>query len=242
MTHLKLFILCIATSFTGIGCSTTDTTASGDSPRNPADSNIVLMKVELNGVERPIIIELYPQSAPNTVANFKKLIGEGYYNGMAFHRIIPRYLAQTGDPLTKESSSRDSWGTGNPGYVIPAEIGLPHKRGSLAMARLGDAQNPSKESNGSQFYIALAKLKKLDGEYTVFGEVTQGLKILDQMSKAVVDTNDTPVKRIGILSMNLIPANAVVEDKGGNRGVGGRTNTVPESRKGPFTKFIERIW
>lgn len=110
---------------------------------------------------------------------------------------------QAGDPLTKDASQKHLWGTGGPGYTIQAELGLPHERGSIAMARLGDAVNPNKASSGSQFYIALARLPKLDREYTVFGKVIAGLDILDQIAKSSTDTNNNPSERVEIVAASV---------------------------------------
>ncbi len=202
----------------------------------------VLMKIEVNKVTRPVIFQLYPEVAPKTVANFKQKVISGAYDDTAFHRVISRYIVQGGDPLSKDGSNRSEWGTGGNDVTIPAEIKLPHRAGAVAMARLGDDQNPEKRSSASQFYVALRSIPSLDGEYTVFGQVTQGLEVIEDISKSVVDTNDNPVRRINIASMNLVPATTAVEDPGSLPAVGGRTNTIPNSKKGPLTRFIERVW
>ena len=111
------------------------------------------------------------------------------------------------------------------------------------MARIPDASaNPSKRSSAFQFYATLGKQSRLDGDYTVFGQVTQGLDVLEKISRAVADTNDAPVRRYEIVSTRLVPVNANIEDPGDRKVIGGRTSTVPESQKGPLTKFIERVW
>ena len=116
-----------------------------------------------------IMIELYPDSAPNTVANFKALAGKGYYDGLLFHRVIPGFMAQGGDP--------DGRGTGGPGYSVKAEFNdRRHVRGTLAMAR---SQNP--DSAGSQFYICFDAQPHLDRQYTIFGQVTEGMDVVDQI-------------------------------------------------------------
>lgn len=244
MTKLPKLAASLALSATAVlalaSCSTTGDGAARNRGSDQFDT--ALIKVELNGAERPIVIELYPNDAPRTVANFKQKILDGYFEGMAFHRVIPRYVVQTGDPLTKDDDNRDEWGTGGNESTIPAEIKRKHVKGSVAMARLSDAENPSKASSDSQFYIALRSLPNLDGEYTVFGQVIQGMNVVESMSKAVVDSNDAPLKRVEVVSTALIPADAEVVDEGSAAGVGGRTNTVPKSKKGPFTRFIERVW
>ncbi len=225
-----------------LGCSSTGPKPLTAKERGTPELNTALMRVNLNGAERPIVIELYPEAAPKTVANFKQKSLDGYFDGMAFHRVITRYIVQSGDPLSKDDDLRDDWGTGGNEDTLPAEIKLKHQRGSIAMARLGNSQNPSKRSSASQFYITLTPQKRLDGQYTVFGQVVQGMEVVDEMAKSVVDSNDNPIRRIEITSVSLIPADADVEDKGASKGVGDRRNTIPQSQKGPLTRFIERIW
>ena len=165
----------------------------------------VHMQVEFNRQLHTIIIDLNPAAAPKTVANFKKNIASGYYRGLNFHRVIDDYIVQTGDPLSRKMSRRDDWGTGGPNYTIPAEIGLKHTRGAIAMARLGDDENPAKESSGSQFYICLKDLPHLDSGYTVFGMVREGpgLKTLDMMSRAPADAHDIPLRPITVRAVGL---------------------------------------
>ena len=122
-----------------------------------------------------IVIELYPAVAPKTVANFEKLSKDGFYNNLTFHRVEPGFVVQGGDPQGN--------GMGGPGYDIPAEISATekHLRGTLAMARKGDQVNPDRKSSGSQFYICLAPAPFLDGQYTIFGSVVEGMGVVDQI-------------------------------------------------------------
>jgi cyclophilin family peptidyl-prolyl cis-trans isomerase len=117
-----------------------------------------------------IVVELDAPAAPQTVNNFVFLARQGFYNGLTFHRVEPGFVVQGGDPL--------GTGAGGPGYKVPAEIGLPHVEGAIAMARLGDQVNPERASSGSQFYIALEVLPSLDGAYTVFGQVIEGMDVV----------------------------------------------------------------
>lgn len=149
---------------------------------------------------RTIVIQLYPEDAPQTVANFIKLAINGFYNGLAIHRILPDALIQTGDPLSRYVE-RAGVGTNGPGYTLPAEIRRKNVRGAVAMAGLPTSLNPSRRSNGSQFYILLKPNPTLDNEYTVFGQVTAGLEFLDLMSRRPRDTNDYPLERILIRSI-----------------------------------------
>ena len=202
------------------------------------DAAVVI--VNLNGEKRNLVIKLNAAAAPQTVLNFKRNVARNYYNGLAFHRVIPNYIVQTGDPLTRDSLSRENWGTGGPGYTIPLEAGQPHVRGAVAMARLSDALNPTRESSGSQFYICLRKLSKLDGDYTVFGNVTQGLDVLSDLSRVRTDENDVPNERIEIETVKLVSSKSrFVKQKRKEKKA---PKTKSDAEKGGFEKFIERIW
>ena len=121
-----------------------------------------------------IVCELYAADAPQTVNNFVYLARSGFYDGLTFHRVVPGFVIQGGDPLGN--------GRGGPGYTVPAEIAKPHPKGALATARLGDQANPRRASSGSQFYITLAPTPHLDGGYTVFGQVTQGMEVVESIA------------------------------------------------------------
>ncbi len=151
-----------------------------------------------------VAIEFYDGDAPAHVANFKKLASKGFYKGLAFHRSFPHLLMQVGDPLSKHND-RTRVGTGGPGYTLPPEIHRKHGKGAIAAARLPDKINPSRVSNGSQFYVCLAPMPTFDGQYTVFGHVIYGLEVLDLLSQQTVDTNDNPVERIEIQSVKIMP-------------------------------------
>lgn len=125
-----------------------------------------------------VVCELYADQAPQTVNNFVYLARSGFYDGLSFHRVVPGFVIQGGDPLGK--------GNGGPGYTVPAEIGLSHDKGALATARLSDQVNPERASSGSQFYITLDKTPHLDGGYTVFGQVVSGMSVVESI--AVGDT------------------------------------------------------
>ena len=122
-----------------------------------------------------ITCELYPERTPLSVTNFIQLAKAGFYNGLMFHRVVPNFVVQGGDP--------EGTGQGGPGYTVSAEIGLPHYEGALAWARLGDQVNPEKRSSGSQFYITLEKVPFLDGEYTVFGQTISGLDVTKKLAQ-----------------------------------------------------------
>lgn len=153
---------------------------------------------------RKVVIGLYDDATPRTVENFKTLVRKKFYNGLQFHRVFPSSFVQTGDPMSRWGQ-KDQTGTGGPGYTIPAEIGLKHEQGSVAMARLPDKINPAKNSNGSQFYACLTPLPNLNGQYTVFGKVLEGLDVLEALSKQQTNSNDFPLQKIIIKSILLAP-------------------------------------
>ena len=138
-----------------------------------------------------IEMELFADKAPGHVKNFKDLAKKGFYDGTIFHRVIPGFMIQGGDPNTK-SDDRATYGMGGPGYSIKAEFNdTPHKRGVLSMAR---SQNPN--SAGSQFFIVVKKSSFLDGKYTAFGKVLSGMAVADQIVNAPRDKRDNPDERI----------------------------------------------
>jgi dolichyl-diphosphooligosaccharide--protein glycosyltransferase len=139
-----------------------------------------------------IRIEFFPDVAPNHVKNFQDLANHGFYDGVVFHRIVPGFVIQSGDPNTMNTSiSRDTWGTGGPGYTINQEFNtLPHERGMLSMARMSDPN-----SAGSQFFIVLNNSKFLDGQYTVFGKVTQGMEVVDKIANVTTNSMDQPMNQ-----------------------------------------------
>ena len=153
---------------------------------------------------RQVILGLHDDSAPYTVENFKKLIQKKFYNGLRFHRAFPGTLVQTGDPKSRWGQG-DRTGTGGPGWTLPAEIRLKHEKGAIAMARLPDKINPAKNSNGSQFYVCLVPMPKLDGQYTIFGTVLEGMEVLEEISKAPTNSDDFPLPKIRIKSIVLAP-------------------------------------
>ncbi len=138
-----------------------------------------------------ISFELLPELAPETVRNFEKLTKDGFYNGTLFHRVIPGFMIQGGDPNTK-TDNKGSWGMGGPGYNINAEFSSrSHLRGIVSMAR---SQDPN--SAGSQFFIVTSDSAFLDREYTVFGQVKEGMDVADKIVKAQKDGNDCPLEKV----------------------------------------------
>jgi peptidyl-prolyl cis-trans isomerase B (cyclophilin B) len=168
--------------------------------------DVALLSIKLAKGEKPrqVAIELYEGEAPMTVANFKKLADKGFYDGLAFHRVFPHILVQVGDPLSRKKD-RSKVGTGGPGWTVQPEIRRKHTKGAVAMARLPDKINPSRLSNGSQFFICLQPMPDYDGQYTVFGRVLWGYDVLDAISMKPVDSNDNPLDRVVIKSVELMP-------------------------------------
>lgn len=156
-----------------------------------------------------IRIKLYSDT-PKHRQNFIKNAMSGFYDGVLFHRVINGFMIQTGDPLSKDASKKAQWGTGGPGYTVPAEF-VPehhHIKGALAAARRGDAANPLKESSGSQFYIVqdANTCASLDGDYTVFGETIDGFSVIDAIAAVHTDARDCPVETVKIISVKLVKA------------------------------------
>jgi peptidyl-prolyl cis-trans isomerase B (cyclophilin B) len=146
---------------------------------------------------RSFAIAFYDADAPQSAANFKKLVQDGFYKKTTIHRVFPNYLVQGGDPFSKKKD-RTVIGTGGPGYTLRAEIRRKHLRGSVAMGRLPDNVNPTRQSNGSQFYVCLRPIPSQDGQDTVFGEVISGLEGLDEISRLTADSNANPLDRVEV--------------------------------------------
>jgi len=138
-----------------------------------------------------IELKFFPDVAPNHVKNFIDLAKKGFYDGTIFHRVIPRFVIQGGDPNTK-GTDRSKYGMGGPGHTVKAEFNdKPHKRGTLSMARSGHP-----DSAGSQFFICVADVPNLNKQYTVFGEVVSGMEVVDKIVGQPRDPGDNPLERI----------------------------------------------
>lgn len=168
------------------------------------DVAVMTIRTGKEKLRQRVVIGLYDTTTPLTVANFKELAADRFFRGMRFHRVFPDLLVQTGDPNSRRGES-DKSGTGGPGYTVPAEILHPHTRGAVVMSRLADTINPTRASSGSQFYVCLAPMPQLDGKYTVFGEVLEGIEVLDAISKKQTDSNDFPLEKIVIESITILP-------------------------------------
>ena len=168
-------LLCLVIALAGAAPARA-TATTGRNSATAASGSIAVVET----VAGDIAIALDPKAAPKTVANFRKLVANGFYDSLTFHRVVPGFVIQGGDPNSRDENPFND-GEGGPGYTLPAEIGLRHVKGAVAMARRPDSVNPERASNGSQFYIALADLPRLDGAYTVFGRVVAGWDAVERI-------------------------------------------------------------
>lgn len=287
MMERNLFLSFMMVVLTLISCSANNTESASESAAQPQTTNSKMTKVKLETTMGDIVVELYNET-PQHRDNFVKLVQEGYYDGVLFHRVIKDFMIQTGDGNSKTAGPDATLGDGDPGYTIPAEFVYPkyfHKRGALAAARTGDQVNPERRSSGSQFYIVtgkiyssdelkmmtqrLATVKKqdifrrlvnenhaqietlqrnqdneglnelqnrliqqteaeaaqspfsltdeqidaytsvggtphLDGQYTVFGQVIEGMDVVDRIQNAQTGRMDRPVSDIKIVKATIL--------------------------------------
>ena len=151
-------------------------------------------------------VKLYSKT-PKHRDNFVKLVKEKYYDGIRFHRVIEGFMIQTGDPFSRDTTMVDRWGQGGPDYTVPAEFVNEywHKKGALAAARKGDMANPTKASSGSQFYIVHDEnaCLHLDGQYSIFGEVIDGLNVIDRIAVVPTDMYDRPYE--DVIIQTIVP-------------------------------------
>lgn len=174
---LAASVVLLAAGASGAGAQPSATPAKPSGGAAPAGPQVAVLETVLGN----IVIRFHEQDAPKTTANFKKLVREKFYDGTCFHRVIPGFMIQGGDPNSKDNDPSND-GLGGPGYTVPAEIKLKHLRGSVATARTGDQVNPQRASSGSQFFIDVAAQPSLDaGGYTVFGQVIQGMDVVDKI-------------------------------------------------------------
>lgn len=173
--------------------------AAGEESRAPITNEEHMTKATLHTNKGDITIELFSDAAPNTAANFLKLAKEGFYNGVKFHRVIPGFMIQGGDPLSKDDSKAALWGTGGPGYAFADEIHANNRNdaGTISMANAGP------NTNGSQFFINVADNNFLDTKHTVFGRVTAGMDVVKAIEGVPTDGNDRPVDAVVIESVTV---------------------------------------
>jgi peptidyl-prolyl cis-trans isomerase B (cyclophilin B) len=160
--------------------------------------------------EGEMVVQFWTDAAPNTIENFKKLAREGFYDGTIFHRIVKGFMIQGGDPNSKDPAKENSYGQGGPSYKIKAEFNdHSHERGVVSMARSADP-----DSAGSQFFICLAPVPRLDHQYTTFAKLIKGDDVLEKIGDTPVTRNSSgenskPTKRVVIESINIVPADSV---------------------------------
>lgn len=229
---------------TGSGKKATFSAPKGADPstwEKDSAHKVAIMEIKFGGRKETVMFELYPQDAPQTVSNFLDNTETGAYKGLAFHRAVEGFLVQTGDPLTADEGTRDRWGTGGEAKTVPAEIKRKHSRGAVAMGRKSDRTNPSKRSNGYQFYFALGHYGSLDGKYTVFGQVISGLEVLERIAKMPVDSNDCPIARIEIDNIKVVDHTGpmyVSETKGSDD----ESYVKPVAGQSAAGRLFRRIW
>jgi len=165
-------------------------------PATSQAKEVAVLKTSLG----EMVLEFWPEVAPKHVENFKALAKKGFYDGTAFHRVIPGFMAQGGDPNTKDESKRSQWGMGNPGFTVNAEFNdRKHVRGVLSMAR-----SASPNSAGSQFFVCLGDAPHLDKQYTAFGKLIKGDDVLGKIAAVPTGPRDVPQTRINLESVKIV--------------------------------------
>lgn len=229
MKHFKtiLAVLCAAFACPFVACTSCNNNEN-DMSETVNQNPVVVMETSMGTMK----IELY-NATPQHRDNFLKLARAGFYDGLRFHRVIPGFMIQGGDPLSKEDSLMMRWGTGGPGYTIPAEISgeFHHKKGALAAARMGDMANPRRASSGSQFYIVQSEegCMHLDGQYTVYGEVIEGLEVIDAIADVPTDAYDRPMDPVTILKVYPFVAAAAADSTSINAAAASASTSVTDS-------------
>ena len=166
--------------------ATKGATSLPEAPKSTAERPIVIIETDSGR----IVTEFYPEVAPITCDSILSLVNQGFYNGLTFHRIVPNFVIQGGDPLGN--------GTGNAGFQIPAEFSSrPHQEGALSMARAGDDIN----SSSCQFFICLAPQPNLDGSYNLFGQVIEGMDVAHKLELVPTGTLNAPLQPVVIRRM-----------------------------------------
>ena len=200
---MKLLFCCFI-AFTLVAVATAEEKKE-TSPMN-SSNEVAVIKTS----EGEMVVQFWTDAAPNTIENFKKLARQGFYDGTIFHRIVKEFMIQGGDPNSKDPAKENSYGQGDPGYKIKAEFNdHPHERGVLSMARASDP-----DSAGSQFFICLAPVRRLDHQYTTFGKLIKGDDVLEKIGNTPVERNaqgemSKPTKRVVVESVKIVLAESV---------------------------------
>ena len=199
--HMKRVLFALAAALLcGLAVSAEDKAPTKNDKKETPVSNTNNEVAVIKTVAGEMVIEFWPDVAPKTVENFKTLAKKGFYDGTAFHRIIKGFMIQGGDPLTKDETKQNRWGTGDPGYKIKAEFNeRSHKRGVISMAR---SQDP--DSAGSQFFICHGDPSFLDRQYTAFGKLIQGDEVLEKLATTKTGFQDRPAVRQGVESVKIV--------------------------------------
>jgi len=200
---MKLTLLCCAL-YLAVGVKGTRS-EDGTRPMNPSANEVAVIKTS----EGDMVVQFWTDAASKTIQNFKKLARSGFYDGTTFHRIVKGFMIQGGDPLSKDPNKENLYGTGGPGYKIKAEFNdHPHEHGVISMAR-----EPDPDSAGSQFFICLAPVPRLDHQYTTFGKVIKGTDALEKIGDTPVEMAQgemsKPTKRVVINKIDIVPADSV---------------------------------
>jgi len=200
---MKLTLLCCAL-YLAVGVKGIRS-EDGTKPMNLSANEVAVIKTS----EGDMVVEFWTDAAPNTIQNFKKLARSGFYDGTTFHRIVKGFMIQGGDPLSKDPNKENLYGTGGPGYKIKAEFNdHPHEHGVISMAR-----EPDPDSAGSQFFICLAPVPRLDHQYTTFGKVIKGTDALEKIGDTPLEMAhgemSKPTKRVVINKIDIVPADSV---------------------------------
>jgi peptidyl-prolyl cis-trans isomerase B (cyclophilin B) len=194
----KTLLTFVAAAFCALAVQAQDKPKPEDKPVSNTSTDEVAV---INTTEGTMVLEFWPDVAPKHVANFKKLANDKFYDGTCFHRVIKGFMIQGGDPLTKDDSKQSMWGTGGPGWKVPAEFNeKSHVRGVLSAAR---SQDPN--SAGSQFFICHDKATFLDRQYTAFGKLIKGDEVLEKINTTQTGPQDRPVKKITMTSVTIVP-------------------------------------
>ena len=199
------------TAMASVSCSSCSSESQQDATANETTE---MENTQINEPEFDIVtthgtmrVKLYSKT-PKHRDNFKKLVAEKYYDDIRFHRVIEGFMIQAGDPFSRDTSLINMWGQGGPDYTVPAEFVNEywHKKGALAAARKGDMANPMKASSGSQFYIVHDEnaCLHLDGQYSIFGEVIEGLDVIDKIAAVPVDRMDRPYEDVKIITVKPV--------------------------------------